>query len=363
MFLARNRRLTLLLSAVGVVGAAAALSIGASYALFDSTATPQTATISAATVILTNTGSANSTSCSFNDIVPGDNLGTACTYTVDYSGTAQAFLLLNVATASTSGTPGTKALIDGGAYGFVPQISYANGTGTQLFGYSTGTGPACTTSSGGESCTSSDSNQVVSTGGPITSGSYTFTISGAMNNGTDIQNNPYQGGSGTIKVTAWAVQSQNNTNNASNGGGPMYPTGPVIQSVTSSSTTALAVGYNVAMEATYSSSGSTTDPSQYYATDVNQSTPSSPDVCQYSVTGAPDYTNQGPVDLGKTVDLTLFTCSNGSTPNAGDVLNFTYNFYNPTQVYMYLNGADPSTLAHNDDYPESPDLFWNVTVG
>ncbi len=359
MLLSRYRRFTLVLSAVGVVGAAAALAIGASYALFSSTATPQTATISAATVTLTNTGSADSTACTFNDIVPGDNLGSNCTYTVDYTGTAPAWLLLNVSTQSTSGIGGT-ALIDGGAYGLIPQISYSDGSGTQLFGYSTGTGPACTTANSVESCTSSDLNQVVNVGGqPITGGSYTFTISGAMNIGTDAQNNPYQGSSGTVTVQAWAVQSANNTNNS--GFGPEYPSGPVFQSVTAPSPTTLSVGYNIAVEGVYISSGGTSVPSQFYATDVTQSTPGSPDVCQYSINNAPSY-GQSPVDLGTTVGLTLGTCSNGNSPAAGDVLNVTFDYYAQTQTYIFRNGANLANLA-NDDYPLSPEAFWNVTVG
>ncbi len=357
MFLSRHRRFTLVLSAVGVLGAAAALAVGASYALFSSTATPQTATISAATVTLTNSGSASAQNCTFQDIVPGDNLGSTCTYTVDYTGSAPAWLLLNVATSSMSGSGG-KALIDGGPYGLIPQISYSSGTGTQLFGYSMGPRPTCTTTNGVESCTSSYDNQLVSTGGTISNGqTFTFTISGAMNIGTDAQNNPYQGGTGTITVQAWAVQSANNTNNG--GYGPEYPSGPIFQSVTAPSTTTLSVDYNIEVEGVYQPYQP--NPSEFTATDVTQSTPGSPDVCQYSVNNAPGY-GQSPVDLGKTVGLTLTSCSNGGTPNAGDVLNVTFNFGNSGSVYIYRNGADPSNLS-NDDYPLNPEAFWNVTVG
>ena len=360
MLLSRHRRFTLVLSAVGVLGAAAALAVGASYALFSSTATPQTATISAATVTLTNSGSASASDCTFSDIVPGDNLGSTCTYTVDYTGSAPAWLLLNVSTTSTAGSGGT-ALIDGGPFGFIPQILYTSGAGTQLFGYSTGNGPTCTTTNGVESCSSSYDNQVVNTdtSGPISGGtSYTSTISGAMNIGTDAQNNPYQGSTGTITVQAWAVQSTNNTNNAGNGGGPEYPSGPIFQSVTAPSSTSLSVDYNIAVEGDFQPYQP--NPSEFTATDVTQSTPGSPDVCQYSVNGAPRY-GQSPVDLGTTVGLTLVSCS-GNTPGKGDVLNVTFNFGNSGSVYIYRNGADPSNLS-NDDYPLSPEAYWNVTVG
>ncbi len=356
MFLTRHRRFTLVLSAVGVLGAAAALAVGASYALFSSTATPQTATISAATVTLTNTGSANAKACTFQDIVPGDNLGSACTYTVEYTGNAPAWLLLNVSTTSTAGSGG-QALIDGGAFGLIPQISYGYSTGTQLFGYSTGMGPTCQTTNSVESCSSSSDNQVVNTGGyPITGGSYTFTISGAMNIGTDAQNNPYQGSTGTVTVQAWAVQSVNNTNNS--GHGPEYPSGPIFQSVTAPSPTTLSVDYNIPVEGVYQPYQ--TNPSEFTATDVTQSTPGSPDVCQYAVDGAPGY-GAPPATLGTTVGLTLHGCT-GGTPLAGDVLNVTFNFYNSPYVFIYRNGANPSALT-NEDYPLSPEAYWNVTVG
>lgn len=358
MSIRRNRRLTLVLSAIGVVGAAAALAIGASYALFSSTATPQTTSISAATVTLTNTGSANSDACTFSDIVPGDTTGSSCTYTVDYTGTAPAWLLLNVSTLSKGGFSGGTPLLEG-SYGLVPTISTPAaseyGIGTQLFGWGT-PGPAqCSaaeTTAGWTAC-SSDNNQVVDLWSPTGGGSFTFTISGAMNIGTPAQNNPYQGGSAQISVQAWAVQSANDTNNS--GHAPQYPSSPIFESVTASSPTSLSVSYNVPVEASYYSDGGTTDASQFSATDVTQSQTNSPDVCQYSINGAPGY-GQSPVVMGRTLSLTLASCS-GASPTAGDVLNFTYNFYAATQIYVY------GTTAGANEYPQQGQSFWNIVVG
>ncbi|MDA8332369.1 MAG: hypothetical protein M0027_14440 [Candidatus Dormibacteraeota bacterium] len=368
MSIGRNRRLTLVLSAIGVVGAAAALAIGASYALFSSAATPQTSTISAATVTLTNTGSANASSCNFSDIVPGQSLGSTCTYTVDYTGTAPAWLLLNVSTESKAGTPGGSPLI-GGAYGLVPTISTPAaseyGIGTQLFGWGTPSASNCSTAqtaAGWQAC-SSDDNQVVDLWNPTSGGSFTFTISGAMNIGTPAQNNPYQGGSASISVDAWAVQSVNDTNNS--GHAPEYPTGPIFESVTSPSATTLNVGYNVPVQVFNTNNYTPSAPSEFSATDVTQSTATTPDVCQYSITTPsplPAFGSNVASAAVSTLGLTVSSCT-GAMPKAGDVLNFTYNVYANASYVVYKAGANPSDLTSNDDFPQQGETFWNITVG
>lgn len=357
----RNRRFTLVLSAVGIVGAAAALAIGASYALFTSTANPQTATISAQTVTLTEAGtSASSTACTFSDLVPGDSTGNGCTYTVDYTGSAPAWLLLNVSTTSTPGVGG-KPLLDNGVYGLIPTISAPSAAGeysfgTQLFGWGNSTTSNCTSPTAtGEVC-SRDNNQVVDTYEPLTAGnSWTFTISGAMNVGTPAQNNPYQGGSATITITAWAVQATNNTNNS--GHGPEYPSGPIFESVSAPTPTALVVGYNIPVQEYYLSGAGG---SEFAATDLTQSSSTSIDTCVYSYTTPPAY--NAPSSATTTVDLTLANCS-GATPTAGDMLNVTYAYnQNSPGNFLFKAGANLSNLT-NYDYPQSPETFWNVKVG
>jgi hypothetical protein len=370
MSILKNRRLVLALSALGAVGAVAALSVGASFALFTSTATPQTATITAATVILTNTGSAGASSCSFSDIVPGNSLGSACTYTVDYTGTAPAWLLLNVSTESKAGIGGSPLI--GGTYGLVPTIStpaaseYASyGIGTQLFGWGTPSAANCSstqTAAGWQSC-SSDTNQVVDIWTPTSGGSFTFTISGAMNIGTPAQNNPYQGGSAEIVVQAWAVQSQNDTNNS--GHAPQFPNGPIFESVTSPSATTLNVGYNVPVQVWNTNNYTPSTPTEFSATDLTQSTATTPDVCQYNITTPsplPGFGSNVPSAAVSSLGLTVSSCSNGTTPAAGDVLNFTFNVYANAAYIVYKAGANASNPS-NFDYPQQGETFWNIKVG
>jgi len=190
-------------------------------------------------------------------------------------------------------------------------------------------------------------------------GSFTFTISGAMNIGTPAQNNPYQGGSAQISVQAWAVQSVNDTNNSFHA--PEYPTGPIFESVTSPSATTLNVGYNVPVQVFNNTNYNPIAPTQFSATDLTQSTATTPDVCQYDITTPSSLPSNGPSAAVSTLGLTVSSCT-GSMPSMGDVLNFTYNFYANASYNVYKAGADPSNLT-NDDYPQQGETFWNITVG
>lgn len=362
----RNRRVTLVMSAVGILGAASALAIGASYALFSSTANPQTATISTATVTLNNGAAPASGACTFSDIVPNEMTPTTCTYTVTYTGSANAWIFLNVSTESKAGTIADGLpLINSGsdaAYGLIPTITTSNTYGgkTQVFGWGAASESNCSasqTTAGWTSC-SSDTNQMVNAcykGGTVAGSScpttFTFTIAGAMNNGTAAQNNPYQGGSAAITVQAWALQSTNNEGNNL----PIAPNGPMIQSVTpgpSSDPTSLTVGYNVPVFV--ASDSGTGAPSPFYTTDVTQSTATTPDVCQYTI--ASPAASSGSLS-STTVDLALASCT-GAHPAAGDVLNLTYD---------YNNGGYPATRVFGAPgqgrYPQSPQMYWNITVG
>jgi hypothetical protein len=203
---------------------------------------------------------------------------------------------------------------------------------------------------------------VVDIWSPTSGGSFTFTISGAMNIGTPAQNNPYQGGSAQISVQAWAVQSVNDTNNS--GGAPEYPTGPIFESVTSPSATTLNVGYNVPVQVFNTNSYHPYAPTEFSATDLTQSTATTPDVCQYDITSPsplPRFGSNVPSAPVSTLGLTVSSCT-GSMPSMGDVLNFTYNVYAHASYNVYKAGADPSNLT-NDDYPQQGETFWNITVG
>lgn len=137
--------------------------------------------------------------------------GTACTYTIAYSGSLPAWVGLDVATTSDAGTNGGKALLDGSS-GLTVSIKDSQPTPNT---FSIGT-PTCTSSPGTEeTCVSSDLNQLVRAGGTDASadGSVrsgwkdTFTVSYGLT-GTALGR--YQGSRVTIGLSAHAVQADNN---------------------------------------------------------------------------------------------------------------------------------------------------------
>ncbi len=106
-----RRRLTITLASVGAVGAIAAIATAASFALFWDPLT-NSVTFVTGNVTLHNPTTAN---CSYQHILPGysthgypanlgDQSGTACDVYIDYTGSADAFLALDVKVSTTAGT-------------------------------------------------------------------------------------------------------------------------------------------------------------------------------------------------------------------------------------------------------------------
>lgn len=359
-----TKRLGLVLAGLLGIGAIASLAIGASYALFSSTPGSQQTQFTAGTVTLTKV---STDTCTFDNMNPGDTSPT-CSYTVDYTGSVQAFLLLNVSTSSQAGSGGTP-LLDGTATGLQVNINDAaaadNAPGTgpnsnQMFSIGSVSCSSPTT------CSSSAPDQEVlynssNTHNWVTYGqNATFDVSGYL---PLTAGNGYQGGSATVTLTAWAIQVANN-DNCGGSGSPCSPLYPVINSVTNVTPTSLQLNYNEPVQFnqnydTHNGTVYTLYPfdwtiEDYTATLAEGGVNPTPDTC--TVTGIT--TNNGGYPYqGNTWTLTFGACV-GSAPVAGDTINFTYAGVGLDHGGGYVASvATPSMLA------ESPESFNDLTVG
>ncbi len=160
-----TKRFGLVLGGVVGVGAIAALAIGASFALFTSTATGGTQTFTAGTVNLYNPITETCTA-NVSNMEPGDTA--TCQFQVDYNGSLPTYV---GAEASATGalTPELSFTINGNSQGTDP-VLIGNS-------YSDGSGP------------------------------YTASVAYTLSINAD---NPYQNTSAVVTVTFYAVQCSNN---------------------------------------------------------------------------------------------------------------------------------------------------------
>ena len=198
-------------AAATAVGAVATLTAGFTFGLFSATESSGTNSFTAGTVSVT-TGSPASVTCTISAMVPGDssagapignNSDTTCTYNVKYTGTASAYLGVDIAIAN-----GSTALYDDSATGL--QLYLKDGSSTS---YVTSTAPTAGTTftkEGGTSAalpTGTTSDLLVSTT-PATNGqAVDFSLDYAL---PIASGNTYQGGSTTVTLTFHAVQSGSN---------------------------------------------------------------------------------------------------------------------------------------------------------
>lgn len=114
-----NRRSTIVLATVGAVGAIAVAATAASFALFYDPIAPQHVTFAAGNVTLNQTATSH---CTFDNIAPGfstagypggDHSQPACTTDIQYTGTLDAFLALDVTV--TTGAGKSRLACNGGA--------------------------------------------------------------------------------------------------------------------------------------------------------------------------------------------------------------------------------------------------------
>ena len=205
MAMSMKRRLALGAAGATAVGAVATLVAGFTFGLFSATESSGANTFTTGTVSV-GAGSPASVTCTISNVVPGDSSAgastgskadTTCTYNVKYTGSAPAYLAVDVAVAN-----GTTALYDGTATGL--QLYLKDGTPTSYVN-----GTSFTQQGGGSAALSAGttSNLLVSTSAASTGTAVNFSLDYLL---PAAAGNSYQGGSATVTLTFHAVQSGNN---------------------------------------------------------------------------------------------------------------------------------------------------------
>jgi hypothetical protein len=221
-----KKRLLIAASGLTAVATAATMVAGVTFGLFSATETSGNNAFTAGTVTVGLDGS-TSVTCTITNTVPGDSstgFGSlsadkqACEYDVKYTGSAPAFIAVDVAvTAATPGSPvapyGGSAplpavgLYDGSATGL--QMLVKDGTSTFINGtnYSDQAGAATGLSVNGSGL-GSVANLLASTAAVNTNAVKHFSLAWGM---PTLATNAYQAASSTITLTFHAVQSGNQT--------------------------------------------------------------------------------------------------------------------------------------------------------
>jgi hypothetical protein len=206
-----KKRLVIIAALVAAGAAAATLTTGLTFGLFSASGSSGGNNFTSGTVTVA-AGTPTSVTCNITNMVPGDSSAgapigskadTACTYNVKYTGSASAWLGVDVAIGN-----GATPLYDGTATGL--QLYLKDATPTT---YLTSTAPTAGTTydkEGGASSslpTGTTANLLVSTtpATPNTAVSFTLNYAVPITSG-----NGYQGGNATVTLTFHAVQAANN---------------------------------------------------------------------------------------------------------------------------------------------------------
>lgn len=201
----RNKRLLSAASALTAVAAVATLVTGVTFGLFSAQESSGSNSVTAGTVSV-DSGTPASVTCGTQNVVPGDSstgyatlskLLQQCTYNVKYTGSAGAYLAVDIAVANGT-TPlydgaatGLQYLVQSGSTKFVDDTTYKNNAGTAT-ALAAGTPVR---------------NLLVSTTAAATNDPVSFTVDYAL----PLAVTGHQGGSSTITLTFHAVQSKNQT--------------------------------------------------------------------------------------------------------------------------------------------------------
>ncbi len=199
-----------ILAVIAALVSAGSLAIGGAWALFSATESSSANSFVAGTVTVGAGGTA-STTCNVTGMMPGDSSAgfgslneqlAACAYRVKYTGSASAYLAVDITiTAPSAALPSTASLYDSSATGLQVHVAegvvnFMNGTTYKPFG---GTDTPLTA---GTPVT----NLLVSTTPAVTNDEFTFDIRYAL---PTLAPNALQGGSATVMLTFHAVQSAN----------------------------------------------------------------------------------------------------------------------------------------------------------
>jgi hypothetical protein len=205
-----KKRAALGAGAVATLGAAATLAGGLTFGLFSATGSSGANTFTAGTVTVAP-GSTTSVTCTISNMVPGDSstgapIGSkadgSCTYNVAYTGSANAWLAVDVAVSN-----GSTPLYDSGATGL--QLYLKDGSSTYLTSTAPTAGSTYTTQGGASASlpASTTSNLLVNSSPAATNTAVNFALDYAVPTATP---SSYQGGSTTVTLTFHAVQAGNN---------------------------------------------------------------------------------------------------------------------------------------------------------
>ena len=205
MRMSMKKRLALGAAAATTVGAVGTLVAGFTFGLFSASTPSGTNSFTAGTVTV-GAGSTASVTCPITNMVPGDSSAGAtsgtksdetCTFNVKYTGSAPAYLGVDVAISN-----GTTNLYDGTANGLLLYLADSSST-TYLTGVSykpEGVASAALPTTGA-------SNLLVSTSQATTNTDVNFSLDYAL---PSTAGNVYQGGSVTVTFTFHAVQAGSN---------------------------------------------------------------------------------------------------------------------------------------------------------
>jgi hypothetical protein len=207
----KKKRLAIIVGSVATVGAAATLAGGVTFGLFSASGAGGANTFTGGTVTV-GTNTPISVVCTIANMVPGDSsvgapigskTDTACTYNMKYTGTATAYLAVDVAVSN-----GTTTLYDGTSTGL--QLYLKDGTPTTYLTSTAPTAGTTFTAQGGTATllpVGTTADLLVSPTPAATNTAVSFTLNYAVPIATG---NTYQGGSATVTLTFHAVQAGNN---------------------------------------------------------------------------------------------------------------------------------------------------------
>jgi hypothetical protein len=209
------------LGATGFASATLALSClvtGSTFGLFTASAAGGHNSFTAGSVTLANSAIAN---CPVSNLLPGTAPG-ACGFTASYSGSAAAYLAVNVLIETQAGAGGTKLYNPGDPAGDL-QVTVASSTPSVSYAVPASATACPAGAPSGSSCYELD-NELVSTSA-VTAAAVTISVSVSLptNSATG-----YQGGAAQVILTTHAVQSKNNTLSCSAApaaGSPCTPSG------------------------------------------------------------------------------------------------------------------------------------------
>lgn len=210
MKLINNTKFLNSIAGLAAIAAVGTVTIGGAWALFSANESSANNSFAAGTVTV-GEGSTASTTCNVTGMMPGDSSAgfgslnqqlSACAYRVKYTGSASAYLAVDIAIAAPSAAlPSSAALYDASTTGL--QVQVANGSTNFMNGttYKVVDGTNTAVAAG-----TPVTNLLLSTTPAATDDEFTFDIRYAL---PTLAPNSLQGGSATVTLTFHAVQSAN----------------------------------------------------------------------------------------------------------------------------------------------------------